>query len=726
MFSFPFKQPPAPDINMAGPRRSPLLFIVFVLILCGITGFYSFLRYGKIVDDTEILLNSIAIEKSEQISFWRSAQLIGAKQTGGDMVLGAAAAAVIKTRDPAAMAEITDVFDNFKESYDFQTSVLLDHNLKPILTNTNGLGLSIPGPMSSLRAFFKEADDTGIPIMTDIVPMPGGGEPVVEIIIPVFDRIHLPSNHVGYIVHYIGATKELSHIVETWPFHSETGESLLIERNGTENKVLKKLMPLFGSSFSTLPRSEFSKALDSMLGEKEGRIYRGKNYADVPSFAVSRSVEGTNWVLVSVISRREVMKPWWSIIGLMSTFQVIGIVVFHLIYRNLDLRRTRTKIQTLLETERKLRTTEKKFLAFMDKMPSMAMIMDKDSRVLSVNKAMTAHFHAEVWIEKSTEERLPPDQAKASMEWNRKVFENGDVEFEETRTDKHEQLLHLFTQKFRIEDGDGAPLIGLITTDMTERGETERQIREMNSTLERMVRERTAKLEEVNLELQAFAYTVSHDLRSPLRSMNEYADLLKNDCADSIDEDGQRHLEGIRNASRRMGEFMDDFLEISRISNAKLKIQKVNVGKIANSIISRHIIAAPDRVVSISTTPSMIAECDATLAEILFGNLIDNAFAFTEGQPVTTIELGSKIEESRGKPRTVFFVRDNGKGIDMADADRLFKPFQWLSESTNYSEKSAGLALAKRVVERHGGRIWIESALGKESTVSFTLSPESA
>jgi PAS domain S-box-containing protein len=689
-------------------------------------GSYSLIQYRKIIKDTELLLNSIAVQKSEQIAHWRASLLTEARETGGDRELAAVATKAIRTRGAEALAQIAEVFDNFRDSYEYQTSVLLDGDLHPVLANAKDLKLSSLEPGPELRPFFTRARDTGRPVMTDISPMPGGGEPVVGIIIPIFDRIRLPSNHSGYIAHYLGVAKELFPIVESWPFPSETGEGILIERKATGIEILTELKAFPGSPSASPSPSELSKSLASMLAKKEGLIGRGRNYGGSPSYTVARSVEGTNWIYVAELSKGEVMKPWWRIFGFMAIFLILSVVLFILMHRNKVLTRVGQRFQTLLETERRLRTAELSFSTFLDKMPSMAMIKDKDDRVLSANRAMAAHFPVEEWIGKTTEERLPPEQAKVSLEWDRKALETGYVEFEETRKDRHGEVIHLFTQKFRIEGSDGAPLIGLISTDMTERGRAERRIRELNATLEGRVKERTAQLEKANAEFQSFAYAVSHDLGSPLRTMVEYADLLRADCAESLGEDGHKHLEALRMAAARMGGLMEDILELSHIANASMRIETVDIGKIADSIVSAYIKQNPERVVSISSTPSMRARCDAALIENLYRNLIDNAFKFTSGREVAAIELGSRTEAAGGVKKTVYYVKDNGIGFDMAESDLLFMPFHRLHESDEFPGTGCGLAGAKRVVDRHGGRIWLESAPGLGTTVFFTLSPESA
>jgi len=208
--------------------------------------------------------------------------------------------------------------------------------------------------------------------------------------------------------------------------------------------------------------------------------------------------------------------------------------------------------------------------------------------------------------------------------------------------------------------------------------------------------------------------------------MTQYADLLKENCSDSIDETRRKYLDILQAATAQMASLMGGVLELSRISNAKLNIEDVDIGQIADSIVSTYIKADPERVIAISSTPSIRAACDASLVRTLYSNLIDNAFKFTSGRKVTSLELGSIVRNGvTGKRETVYFVTDNGVGFDMAESDLLFRPFQRLHKSDEFPGSGLGLSEAKRVVDRHGGRIWLESTPEIGTTVYFTLSPES-
>lgn len=240
--------------------------------------------------------------------------------------------------------------------------------------------------------------------------------------------------------------------------------------------------------------------------------------------------------------------------------------------------------------------------------------------------------------------------------------------------------------------------------------------------LEERVRDRTILLESANRELEAFAYSVSHDLRGPLRAMDGFSAALLSDYPDRLDEQGRHYLNRIQEASRRMGQLISDLLSLSRITRSEFKAQKVNLSAIASEVAAGLKSQEPEREVEFTIPPNLIVEGDVQLLRILLDNLINNAFKFTGRCEQARIELGELGNENGdGK---VYFVRDNGVGFDMAYADKLFAPFQRLHSMQEYPGTGIGLVTVQRIVNRHGGRIWPEAALNQGATFYFTLGGE--
>jgi two-component system sensor histidine kinase/response regulator len=217
-------------------------------------------------------------------------------------------------------------------------------------------------------------------------------------------------------------------------------------------------------------------------------------------------------------------------------------------------------------------------------------------------------------------------------------------------------------------------------------------------------------------ELEAFNYSVSHDLRAPLRPLDGFCSVLLEDYADALDDKGRDYLRRIRAAARRMGELIDDLLELSKVSRAAVRREAVDLAKLARAVVDELRANDPERDVVVEIEPGLEAQGDARLLQILLENLLRNAWKFTRKRPGARIELGAH----RGA-ETVYFVKDDGVGFDPAFAQRLFQPFQRLHGAAEFEGTGIGLALVSRIVGGHGGRIWAEAAVNEGACFSFTL-----
>jgi two-component system, NtrC family, sensor kinase len=240
-----------------------------------------------------------------------------------------------------------------------------------------------------------------------------------------------------------------------------------------------------------------------------------------------------------------------------------------------------------------------------------------------------------------------------------------------------------------------------------------RATREISETRAALVGE----LERKNKELEAFSYSVSHDLRAPLRGIDGFSLALLEDHGDKLDETGQDYLRRIRAGAQRMGELIDDMLALSRIGRADLVRSEVDLSRLARLVADELQAREPDRIVALEIQEGIVASVDRSLFRIVFDNLIGNAWKFTGKVVRPQITFG--VEDR--SPRRTYFVRDNGAGFDMAYVEKLFRPFQRLHSGDEFPGTGIGLATVARVVDRHGGRIWAEAAVGKGTTIFFTV-----
>jgi light-regulated signal transduction histidine kinase (bacteriophytochrome) len=240
----------------------------------------------------------------------------------------------------------------------------------------------------------------------------------------------------------------------------------------------------------------------------------------------------------------------------------------------------------------------------------------------------------------------------------------------------------------------------------------------VNRDLERRVAERTAELEAANRHLEAFSYSVSHDLRAPLRAISGFSDALAEDCGAALNDAGRGHLERVQAGVRRMGELIDAMLALSRVMKVELRRAPLDLSALAEEVAREVRETEPERAAEFVIHLGLRAAADPALVRALLANLIGNAWKFTSRRARARIEVGQRGEEG-GQP--VFFVRDNGAGFDMAHGQKLFGVFQRLHRQDDFPGTGVGLATVQRIVTRHGGRIWAEARPDEGATFCFTL-----
>jgi light-regulated signal transduction histidine kinase (bacteriophytochrome) len=251
--------------------------------------------------------------------------------------------------------------------------------------------------------------------------------------------------------------------------------------------------------------------------------------------------------------------------------------------------------------------------------------------------------------------------------------------------------------------------------------EAEARVVHLNAELERRVCERTTALEEANRELESFSYSVSHDLRAPLRSISGFSTAVLEDYRDKLDENAVKFLQLAVDASRRMGGLIDDLMTLSMVTRTELRREQVDVSQLAAGAVARLQEQDPQRTVEVSIAPDLRASADAGLLRIALENLLGNAWKFTNRTPKPRIEIGSSSRNGS----VTFFVRDNGAGFDMARArNRLFGAFQRFHADRDFPGTGVGLATVRRIVSRHGGQVWAEAKINEGAAFYFSLPPE--
>jgi PAS domain S-box-containing protein len=282
---------------------------------------------------------------------------------------------------------------------------------------------------------------------------------------------------------------------------------------------------------------------------------------------------------------------------------------------------------------------------------------------------------------------------------------------------KNGELACAHVRAIIVKDEDSGRISGSIASirDITERKVSEEEIRKLNEDLERKVRKRTEQLESANRDLEAFSYSVSHDLAAPLRAINGFSNILLNEHSLLLNDDAKHYLQRISQSSARMKNLIDNLLRLSKLNGMEKKTGVINLSSSVRTIMADLAALDPSRQVELRIQENIFAECDSNLILILLENILHNAWKYSSRKDVTRIEFG--ISKNRGKE--VFFIRDNGTGFEQKYSELIFKPFQRLHRTEEYEGNGIGLATVQRIIEKHNGEIWAESSPGNGAVFFF-------
>lgn len=413
--------------------------------------------------------------------------------------------------------------------------------------------------------------------------------------------------------------------------------------------------------------------------------------------------------------------------GLVRHFEATGSAEWSDDGRPVRLEGTVQEVTEHVESDAKIRAQqeallaeERRFRHALDHMPDIVVLCDVERKILFVNEAALEAIGggARDLVGGSGEDVLPEDMYAAYLPIIDRAIETGEVHESSAtvRLGSEERFMDIVCVPLLGADGSVREVV-CIAHDLTDRYRAEREVRDLAESLEDTVEQRTLELVGANAELESFSYTVSHDLKAPLRAIDGFSALLMEGHGHEMSDDARRLVAVIRESVQRMGHLVDGLLDFSRLGRRSLAVEPIDMHRLVSGLVADAARTSEDRCITFSVGQLPTIQGDATMIRQVFENLIANAIKFTRDRPQATIEIGCRLEGGE----QVFFVSDNGAGFDATYKDKLFKVFERLHYADEFPGTGVGLAIVKRVVEKHGGSVSATGAVDEGATITVAL-----
>ncbi|MGE3956416.1 MAG: ATP-binding protein [Vicinamibacterales bacterium] len=731
------------------------LGIVISAAVIGAAGSYLTSRREELRQDATAELTAAADAKRGELALWIR-ERFGDAQTIVDAQVGADEIRTFLRSDGSAeaAAPLRTWAESLRSSYGYSAVEMYDAEGRVLF---RAGAVSSPAPPGALASAIRD----GRVVLDDLRPGPSPASRQMIFLAPVRITENGRPDGVVVVALVVDARKDLYPMLARWPFRSSTAETVLAKRDGDAVLYLTDLQ-LPGSGTGPLHRVPMTPSrlvLARALTGSPGP-FEGLDYTDVPVLAVGGPIAATSWLLLVKADLVEVYAPFWREVRFVAAFSVLLLltVMFGLIgsTRQQLLRELEARLALARERNNSTERLRSALRASLDPF----IVLDGRGRILEWNEQAERTFG---WTpagasgqDFTTAMLAPPDDrayadaladarrglastrlaTRVNVTARRRDGSTFPAEVAVVPVHLHDELLFSavvrdVTEQVRAAgeiaaaQGEAQRLLGeaqqarlALLAIIEEQRRTEAALRDSENLLESRVEQRTQQLEAANRELEAFSYSVSHDLRAPLRAIAGYARMLDEDHGAVLDEEGRRRLQVVQREAARMGTLIDDLLRFSRLGRQALAEEPIDMTGLARAVFDELLASyPPDRAVAFRLHDLPGATGDARVIRQVWVNLLGNALKFTTRQPHTTIEVDGAVAGAE----STYVVRDNGVGFEMQYADKLFGVFQRLHSTADFEGSGVGLALAQRIIGRHGGRIWAEGRPGEGATFHFTL-----
>jgi PAS domain S-box-containing protein len=731
------------------PKKNKIILFVALIIFSAVSTLIIVLGYDIYQNQKKYInnaasqqLTAIAELKLSEINNWRNERIGDANVICKNNVFASDVMQYfINSSSLEAKKNILSLLSATQKSYQYKNILLLDKKKKVRLA-LNKYDSDFGKVHSDV---INDALEKNNIVFSDFYKDNKDGNVYLSIAIPIVIFQKGNTMHIGTVMIILDPNIRLYPTIKLWPVASETGESLLVHREGNDVVYLNELRQIKNIPLMMrYPLSESSlPAVKAVLGW-EGVVH-GTDYRKKSVLAAIKAIPNTSWFLIAKVDTEEIYAPlkerfWMTIFFIIVNILVLGVIVAY-IWRYQQAKYYREQYE--LEDKRASLYARSLIEAALDPLVTIS----PEGKIMDVNEStesITGRSRSELIGSNFSNYFTEPEKAN---EGYKLVFEKGIVRDYSLSirnvSGKVTEVLYN-ASLYKNETGEVQGIFAA-ARDITELRRIEKELKQAHNELELRVKERTKELqianetlqseiterkeiekliemrtkllEVTNKELESFSYSVSHDLRAPLRAIDGYTRMILRDQRDKLDDDAKRKFDLIRSNTQIMGKLIDDLLSFSRLGRLELNMSKLDMESLVNDVWMELQIINPDRKIDFRIKNVPPGWGDRTLIKQVYSNLLSNAVKYTKFKDKAYMETGGYTESDEN----IYYIKDNGVGFDMEYYDKLFGVFQRLHSADDYEGTGVGLAIVQRIIHRHGGRVWAEGKVEEGATFYFTL-----